>query len=217
MNKYENYYMDSNPELSVNNILMPDENIIWQGKPNRKAFIINSFFTPLTFFAIIWLIFDVTFITLILSTEPPKQMAFVIIPFMALHLMPVWMWLGNFVSSFKRWRNTEYAITDKRILIKSGFWGIDFKTLYYKEIKNVSLRKGMIDSMLGVADLYLDTTNSHEYNNGSNIEYVMFDISEAYDVYMKLQKVVLDIQTDIEFPNAYRPSENPGYNSKYKG
>lgn len=217
MNKYENYYMESDPELTVNNILMPDEKILWQGKPNKKAFIINSLFTPLTFFAIVWLIFDGTFISLALSSNPPKEIYFILIPFMALHLMPVWMWLGNFISSFKRWQNTEYAVTDKRILIKSGFWGIDFKTLYYKEIKNVSLRKGMIDSMFGVADLYFDVINPHEYNNASNIEYVMFDIGNAYEVYMKLQKVVLDIQTDIEFPNAYRPSENPGYKSKYNG
>ena len=30
------------------------------------------------------------------------------------------------------------------------------------------------------------------------------------------KKVILDIQTDMEFPNAYRPGENPGYNTQYR-
>ena len=43
------------------------------------------------------------------------------------------------------------------------------------------------------------------------------DVENAYDIYSKIQKIVLDIQTDIEYPNALRPDENPGYNTKYNG
>lgn len=45
----------------------------------------------------------------------------------------------------------------------------------------------------------------------------ILDVENPYEIYGKLQNIVLDIQTDIEFPNAYRPDENPGYNTKYKG
>ena len=46
---------------------------------------------------------------------------------------------------------------------------------------------------------------------------IILDIENPYEIYPKLQKIVLDIQADIEFPNAYRPSENPGYNTEYRG
>ena len=53
--------------------------------------------------------------------------------------------------------------------------------------------------------------------NTANSNYVMFDLENPYELYTKIQKTVLDIQTDIEFPNAYRPTENPGYTTNYKG
>ena len=42
------------------------------------------------------------------------------------------------------------------------------------------------------------------------------DLEDPQDVYRMVQQVVLDIQTDIEYPNAYRPAENPGYNTNYR-
>ena len=41
-----------------------------------------------------------------------------------------------------------------------------------------------------------------------------YDIEDCYEVYKKIQKIIVDIQTDIEHPNALRPEENPGYKSK---
>ena len=41
-------------------------------------------------------------------------------------------------------------------------------------------------------------------------------IEDPYDVYKLLKKVSLDVATDQAYPNAYRPKENEGYNTKYK-
>lgn len=41
-------------------------------------------------------------------------------------------------------------------------------------------------------------------------------IEDPYDVYKLLKKVSLDVTTDQAYPNAYRPEENTGYNTKYK-
>ena len=55
--------------------------------------------------------------------------------------------------------------------------------------------------------------------DGLNISPVRehINIEKPHEIYPRLQKIVLDIQTDIEYPNALRPDENPGYNTKYKG
>ena len=220
MNKYDNYYYEYNDAIRAEDVLVENEKILWKGKPNRTAFMINSALSPLTVFAILWLLVDGAFIWAIIASGEIKDVLFFIIPFFAIHLMPVWIWLGNILTAGKRWKNTEYAITDKRILIKTGFWGIDFKTIYYKDIKNVNLRKGIIDSSLGVGDLYFEVTLPYyigNTGNTANSNYVMFDLENPYELYTKIQKTVLDIQTDIEFPNAYRPTENPGYTTNYKG
>ena len=79
--------------------------------------------------------------------------------------------------------------------------------VYYNYIKNVYLRIGVIDRLLKVGDIYFDINQ--------NRTQFFLDLENPYELYTKLQKIVLDIQTDIEFPNNLRPNENNGYNTKY--
>lgn len=223
MSKYEDL-ISSKQKLDINSILIEGEKVIWSGIPKKSAFIMNKVVTMLPF-ALLWLAFDSFFIIAMFSTEGSSEMLGFAIPFFAFHLMPVWIWLGNVLSAKKRWENTQYAVTDKRIIIQSGFIGINYQTIYYKEIKNVHLRVGIIDKLLGVGDIYFDTSisvmgmsipNSNNANNMGNPQ-AFLDIENAYELYPKLQKIVLDIQTDIEYPNDLRPEENKGYNTKYNG
>lgn len=207
MSKYENLSFNTS-STNFEHMLTQGEQLIWSGKPKKAAFIINKSLTMLPF-ALIWLLFDSTFIVAMFSSNMPKESLFFIIPFFAFHLMPVWIWLSNVLTAKKRWDNTQYAVTNKRIIINTGFIGMDYQTIYYKDIKNVNLKVGVIDKLLGVGDIHFTL------NEGTSQSFL--DIENAYEIYPKLQKVVLDIQTDIEFPNDLRPDENHGYNTKYKG
>jgi hypothetical protein len=40
-------------------------------------------------------------------------------------------------------------------------------------------------------------------------------IPNPYDVFKQLKKTAVDIKTDFNYPNAFRPEKNPGYNTKY--
>ena len=122
---------------------------------------------------------------------PPSMFIFLIV-FFLIHLAPVWIWLSRVLTASRRHKNLEYAFTDKRIIIKSGIIGIDFKSIYYSDIVNVNLKVGIIDRMLHVGDIYI---NSHA---GAD---VLFDIENPYFISEKLQKIVLDIKADISFPN----------------
>lgn len=86
---------------------------------------------------------------------------------------------------------------------------MDYQTIYYKDIKNVNLKVGVVDKLLHVGDIH--------FTLNEGVSQSFLDIENAYEIYPKLQKIVLDIQTDIEFPNDLRPDENHGYNTKYKG
>ena len=165
--------------------------------------------------ALLWLAFDSFFIITMIQTGEILDMLFFVIPFFALHLMPVWIWLGNVLSANKMWKNTKYYVTDKRIIIQNGFIAENYQTIYYKDIRNVDLRVGIIDRMLNVGDVYFDLGNYTTNNGNRTVKAAFLDIENPRQIYSKLQKIVLDIQTDIEYPNALRPDENPGYNTKY--
>ena len=202
--------------------LVSGEKELWSGKPKKKAFIINQILgmAPI---AILWLIIDGSIISMMLSQnhEDMGNIMLFLIPFFALHLAPVWIWLSQAITANKKWQNTQYFVTDKRIIIQNGFIAANYQSIYYKDIRNVNMHIGIIDKMLGVGDIRFDLGyNVHHTRNGRpipNVNAAFLDIENPMDIYPRLQKIIMDIQTDIEFPNAYRPSENPGYNTEYKG
>ena len=204
MNKYSQY---GENYVNISAVLTAGESVIWSGKPKKGAFIINRIMTMAPF-AILWLCIDGALIFNLLSDGfgGMGSMGIFMIGFFALHLMPVWIWLGNILSAKKVWDNTEYVLTNKRVIIQSGFVGMDYQSVFYSDINNVQLRVGLVDKILGVGDIYLDTTQGKK---------TFLDIENAYVVYPMIQKTVVDIKTDVQYPNALRPDTNPGYTTQY--
>ncbi len=206
----ENYFkMDDNMKHNtIEDILDEDENVLLRLKPKKSAYILNSFLTMLPF-VLIWLCFDVGFIVIMATqANTPSIIWAFIVPFFAVHLMPVWIWLANILKANRNHKNLEYAFTEKRIIIRSGVIGIDFKNIYYSDIEGVNLKVGIIDRLCKVGDIYIQANTQTS---------VILDIENPYFILSKLQKIVLDIKTDIYFPNNLRPDENDGYKTKYKG
>lgn len=209
MNKY--YTNENVPYNQIEGMLMPDESMIWQGTPKRSAFILNSSIKMMPF-AILWLLFDGFFISVLVGTGAMGSMLWFLIPFFLLHLLPVWLWLSNVLTANARWKNTEYAVTDKRILIRNGLIGYQYNSIYYTDISNVSLRVGVIDRMLGVGDILFSLSKKA----GQQSSTAILDVEDPQRIFGIIQKTVMDIQTDIHYPNALRPDSNPGYHTQYR-
>lgn len=195
-----------------NPILAAGESILWKGKPKRSTFIATKSLTLMPI-AIIWLLLD---LSILIPTLQSGQMMGFIIPFFALHLMPVWIWLGNIFTAGRRWKNTNYYVTNRRIIIQGGFLAVNEKTLYYKDIRNVRVNIGLLDKLLHTGDVVFD--NGMIFTSGKQRTPMptFEDLEDPYGVYNRIQKIILDIQTDIEYPNAFRPGENPGYHTEYR-
>ena len=204
----ENYFKTNSSDIqTIEEMVGPDEQILWRGKPKKRAYLINAF-TKMLPIALIWLLFDGAFIGLMIGTmdEIPAPVKIFMVVFFLFHLMPVWIWLSNVLTANRQHENLEYAFTQKRIIIKSGIIGIDFKNIYYSEIDSVNLRVGLVDRIEKVGDIYIKSIG------GAN---VLYDLENPYSLTEKLQKIVVDIKTDIQFPNNLRPAENDGYSTKY--
>ena len=196
-----------------NPMLAPGEAILWRGKPQKKGFIATKSLT-LAPFAIIWLIIDSSLILNAFRGDSP----WVLIPFMLLHLMPVWIWLGSVITAGRRWKNAMYYVTNRRIIIQGGYFAVNENSLFFKDIRNAHVRIGLLDKLFGTGDIVFDNGMIYHTRNGNRRAQLpaMEDLENPYDVYNRVQRVILDIQTDMEFPNAYRPAENPGYGTDYR-
>ncbi|MBR2448280.1 MAG: PH domain-containing protein [Clostridia bacterium] len=184
------------------------EYILWQGQPKKKPFIAKRTFVMMPI-AIVWLIFDSSAIAA--SIAEGGSFLFILLPFMALHLIPVWIWLANIISARRIWKNTTYYITNHRIIIQNGFFAINETSIFYKDLKDVKLKIGIFNKFSHTGDVLLNAT-SGDSNSSDSFEF----LKDAQDVYERLQKIIFNIQTDIEYPNALRPKDNPGYNTNYK-
>ena len=69
--------------------------------------------------------------------------------------------------------------------------------------------------MFNVGDIR--TTSSNLGPNNVSAAITISSISNYIEVYNLVKKLQKDIYTDVMYPNDKRPSENHGYNTKYKG
>ena len=196
------------------------EKILYAGKPDKKCFIFESIFNPLLPFAIVWGLFDMLFIGAAFSSDKADEAAFFIVPFMALHLMPVWIYLGGALLSFRRYRNTAYIVTDKGIYASGGIFGRTYKSKPFAELSHVDLHRGIFDQWFGVGDIITTSAQANPATlNGrrtsTNAGISIDSIANYAEVYKLVKQLQEDIYTDVMYPNDLRPSENHGYKSKY--
>ena len=206
----KNYFETEDPirQNKIEDLLSDDEEIFLRLKPNRKDFILESFLKGLPF-VLIWLGFDVFAIIMMLQQEgiPQGGMIGLIIGFFALHLLPVWLYVAQIVKRLMGYKNIEYVFTNQRIIIRSGLIGIDFKMLYYADIQSVVVKVGVLDRLFKVGDIMIKCPSQSA---------VLEDINDPYRIGDRIQRIILDLKTDIQYPNDLRPKENHGYKTQYR-
>ncbi len=198
----------------IKRMISPDENIYYEGKPNKKCFIFESVFNPMMPIAIVWAIIDFGIIGGSLIGGMGAE-GFFMIPFFALHLMPVWIYLGGVIFSAKKYANTYYIVTDRAIYISGGIFTQTVNMKPFAELSHINLHIGVFDKIFGVGDIIAST---NQFNSkGKNLTVNINSIDNYMEVYNIVKKLQIDIYSDIMYPNAKRPPENPGYNTRYRG
>lgn len=208
METFDNEWKNLNEKRPV---LTNGENILWSGKPKKTPFILAHSLTMMPI-AIVWICFDAAGIAAIFNSGG-FQLA--LLAFFAFHLMPVWIWLGSVITAPKRWRNTSYFVTNRRIIIRGGFWAVNEKSLFFKDIRSVQSRVGIFDKLFGTGTITFNSEMVSHNNNKVTPPSFQY-LENAAAIYERVQRTVLDIQTDMEYPNALRPEDNPGYGTDYK-
>lgn len=202
-------------ENDLKKLIGPDESIYYEGKPNKKCYIFESIFNPLLPFALLWALIDFAVLGGIFMSGEMENTLLFIIPFMLIHLMPVWFYLGGVFFTVKKYKNTAYIVTDRAIYVSDGIFAQTFNTKPFAELSRIDLHRGVFDQMFNVGDI---VATSNQYSENGRIATIKISsISNYLEVYNMVKKLQTDIYTDVMYPNAKRPTENPGYNTKYKG
>lgn len=184
-----------------------DEQILWVGTPNRTAFLVRGI--PFLLGGLVWGAIDYFgFIR-----NMPHQMTGFAIPFFALHLFPFWGSILNMARLALVHGNTCYALSNKRLMMRSGFWGTDFKAIDYDTISDIEVTVNPVENLLGVGTI--QAFSGRVSDKGGRIYDKFIGISDPYAVFKRIKEISVDIKTDWNYPNAMRPESNPGYPTRY--
>ena len=193
-----------------------NENVLWAGRPAYWPYIANGI--PFLCVGLLWFSIDYFgFIRPMLlgQGKVPRNFAGFAIPFFMLHLTPFWLSILNMFRLAFVYKNTAFALTDKRLMFRAGFWGISYDSIDLDQITDLQVNIGPIEKMCNVGSV---SVNAGRTNSKGNILRQTFTaIQDPYDVYKEVKRVSLDIKSDLEYPNKLRPAENPGYNTAYTG
>lgn len=178
-------YQAGRPSLSAG------ETILWSGKPKKWAFIVQKSLALMPI-AVIWLVIDLRAIRDILQGD---REGLVMLAFFALHLMPVWLWLGNVVTSFRQWKNASYYVTNRRVIIRRGCWTMNEVSLYPRDIANVQVRSGFLDNLFHTGDVLLDNGVVYHGRGGRGTArpYMLEDLENPQEAYRKIQEIIMNI------------------------
>ncbi len=188
-----------------------DETIYWTGQPKFVPFLAKGI--PFLIIGLLWGAFDLFFLMNMMSIGGAQPFIWI---FMLLHLFPFY---GSILNMFRLalvHHNTFYAITSKRLMLRTGFFGIDFKAVDYDKIQNLEVNVGPLEKLFNVGTIRAFTGEYAHTKNGTRPLFNEFiAIEEPYEVFKQIKQVSVDIKTDWNYPNKLRPEDNPGYNTKY--
>ena len=130
--------------------------------------------------------------------------------------LPIGFFLWEFFRKIFSYNNTRYAYTNKRVMMRTGFIGTDFKSIDYDKISDIEVTVNFVERAFNVGTIKFFSGRT-ETDDGKTTK--LYDRWEAipnpYDVFKRVKQISVDIKTDYNYPNALRPATNPGYNTKY--
>ena len=140
-------------------------------------------------------------------------------------MLPVWIYLAGVIFVFRKYKHTEYIVTDKGVYVSGGLFSYTCNMKPFTELSRVNIHRGIIDQIIGVGDIVLTSnkvadlysSNKRVYGGLQDVGLVIADIKHYLGVYEIIKKLQEDIYTDTMYPNDLRPETNHGYNTKYKG
>lgn len=165
-------------------ILDSDECIQKIYKPNKLKMFISIFFM----FFWMWLFLSLSFVFIILAeaNDVYLWLAFLIFSVVSLIIFVLCAWLV-FALLYK---NTYYAYTNKRLIIRHGIFGIDFKSLDMNMVGAISVDVTLIDKILkrGTGSIYFGSMANPMVNNASLFRFL--HINNIYDEYKQIKATI---------------------------
>jgi len=104
--------------------------------------------------------------------------------------------------------NARYAISDRRVIVNTGFMNRNMSTLDYDQVGAVTVNASAFERMFGVGSVTFAGGGSGPYRG-------FVSIKKCDEVASMVKSIAVDVKTDWMYPNAKREKANKGYRTTY--
>ncbi|MEW5936724.1 MAG: PH domain-containing protein [Candidatus Thermoplasmatota archaeon] len=142
------------PGLFPREYIGRDEQIIFETRPNIIPYILGG---------IVWLIIATIFLVMTLAYAPIAEVASVcIIVYLLVIVVPL-------IISFFTWKNTFYAITNKRVMQTTGVFSRAANDAPHDKIQNVMTHQSIFERLFGFGSVVFSTAGGVAVVSRKNI------------------------------------------------
>lgn len=176
----------------IDSILENNEKVIWKWKQDFKTIMVSSLIWAVIFIIVWYIIYYYS------NTNIVSNCVINWKPWTPEECKSIWMKIsyGFFVFSlfipffsFLYYKVTEYAVTDKRLLIKSWLIWADIISIYYDQIKSIFVNVWLTWKIFWTWSIFVDTGKISQTKDWTKISYDKFsNILKPYDIYKIIQE-----------------------------
>jgi len=122
----------------IRDAIAPGEHALWWGRPRQGVFLRGSDVVAIPF-SLLWCGFAIFWETGVASSHAPGFFVLWGVPFVA---VGVYMVIGRFFAEAWQRSRTHYALTSDRVLIVSGVFSREIKSLALDTLSDMTLAEG---------------------------------------------------------------------------
>jgi len=165
--------------------------VLWSGKPVKLAFLFSGsgagLFGPIVMVPIVLAFFGLWAAMFAMTGGAPFffVLFFVLIVILGAASAPVWQLM--------RYRNTEYMITNQRLITQTGAVGLDTRFVDLDKVQEVYVKVGLMDKIFGTGSVIVVTAGFVPVaptRQGVPVRPSLEALREPYEVQKILQEAI---------------------------
>lgn len=188
----------------IDTMLAPDEHITTRIKPTFLPFAIKKAATAILIGFVLIAIFivfklsfgdNLTHLMLYAVLENASFSGFKVLFAIVFLVIPIVLVSFKIAMAILEHKNTEYVVTNKRIFIESGVFGVDCDHIYFYDIDSVRADVTFFEKLFGVGTVLLSSDSK---------SYAFNQIKNVYTIANDIQQITRTEKTDALYPNSKR-------------
>ncbi len=187
-------------EDDIKRILDNDEEVLKTYKPNKKRFVlINFLFSGFIFNLIPIAIFVIGLLGLLgviaFTTDAGERDYSAPVVMMVIGGIGVFFLIIACIGFFVRYNKTYYFVTNKRLVIRTGFIGADYKSLPISTVGMVDVRVDFLDKLVrkNTGTIIFGSASTPVVNQ-QNMVFAFHHIDNPYDTYKEIKEIISAVQ-----------------------